>query len=138
MKETEQEKETPKRGRILGIFRANTPATLSGKYKWNYLIGILILIFIDIKQTDVPIIVGDSINAIDARNLPAGFISGQVLRLAIIAAIVFVGRIAWRWFIFGSARKDRAGHAGRSVFPPPDPFSQFSSRTTRPVRSWPI
>ena len=105
MKETEQEKETPKRGRILGIFKSKYARHFIGKYKWNYLIGILILIFIDIKQTDVPIIVGDSINAIDARNLPAGFISGQVLRLAIIAAIVFVGRIAWRWFIFGSARK---------------------------------
>ena len=104
MKETEQEKETPKRGRILGIFKSKYARHFIGKYKWNYLIGILILIFIDIKQTDVPIIVGDSINAIDARNLP----------------------------------ERSSGTCGTICIPTSRPFQPGSSRTTRPVRSWPI
>ena len=100
------------RGSAVGIFKSPYARHFLGKYKWSYLVGILILIVIDLVQTDVPLIMGDSINIIDEVILgtgtladPMGEITRQVLRLAGIAALVFVGRIGWRWFIFGSARK---------------------------------
>ena len=107
----EPQKKKPK-GSALGIFKSPYARRFLGKYKWSYLVGILILIVIDLVQTDVPLIMGDSINIINEVVLgtgtladPMGEITRQVLRLAGIAALVFVGRIGWRWFIFGSARK---------------------------------
>ena len=35
----------------------------------------------------------------------ASMVWAPVIKLAIIAIVVFLGRIVWRWFIFGSARK---------------------------------
>ena len=100
------------KGSVMGIFKSPYARHFLGKYKWSYLVGILILIVIDLVQTDVPLIMGDSINIIDEVILGTGTladsmgeITRQVLRLAGIAALVFVGRIGWRWFIFGSARK---------------------------------
>lgn len=107
----EPQEKKPK-GSVMGIFKSPYARHFLGKYKWSYLVGILILIVIDLVQTDVPLIMGDSINIIDEVILgtgtladPMGEITRQVLRLAGIAALVFVGRIGWRWFIFGSARK---------------------------------
>lgn len=98
-------KQKKTRAGIFDLFKSPYARHFIGKYKWNYLIGIAMLVLIDVVQTDVPLIVGDTINVIDTAGFEAGYIRQQVVRLAIIAAIVFFGRIGWRWFIFGSARK---------------------------------
>lgn len=100
-----KQSEPKKKAGIFDLFKSPYARRFIGKYKWSYLIGIAILIVIDVVQTDVPLVVGDTINAIDTAGFEAAFIKQQVLRLAAIAAVVFFGRIGWRWFIFGSARK---------------------------------
>ena len=99
------EQKQQKKGRALDIFRSPYARKFIGKYKWSYLIGIVILVFIDILQTEVPLVVGGTIDKVAEAGFTADMIWQPVIRLATIAIIVFLGRIAWRWFIFGSARK---------------------------------
>ncbi len=92
-------------GKVLGIFRSRYARKFIWKYKWSYLIGIAVLILIDLAQTEVPLVVGDTINQIAKGDFAGGAVWQPVITLSIIAVIVFLGRIIWRWFIFGSARK---------------------------------
>ena len=99
------EQKQPKKGKALDIFRSKYARKFIGKYKWSYLIGIAILILIDVLQTEVPLVVGDTIDQVALGGFTADMVWKPVIRLAIIAVTVFLGRIGWRWFIFGSARK---------------------------------
>ena len=99
------EQKQPQKGKALDIFRSKYAQKFIGKYKWSYLIGIIILIVIDVLQTEVPLVVGETIDDVALGGFTADMIWTPVIRLAIIALIVFLGRIGWRWFIFGSARK---------------------------------
>ena len=45
------EQKQPKRGKALDIFRSKYAQKFIGKYKWSYLIGIIVLIIIDVLQT---------------------------------------------------------------------------------------
>lgn len=99
------EQKQPKKGRALDIFRSKYAQKFLGKYKWSYLIGIIVLIIIDVLQTEVPLVVGDTLDEVAAGGFTADMIWNPVIKLAIIAITVFLGRIVWRWFIFGSARK---------------------------------
>ncbi len=99
------EQNPKKRGKVLDIFRSPYARHFIGKYKWSYLIGIAVLILIDIAQTEVPLVVGDTIQEIAQGGFTGDMIWQPVISLSVIAAIVFLGRIVWRWFIFGSARK---------------------------------
>ncbi len=94
-----------KRGKVLDIFKSPYARKFIWKYKWSYLIGIAVLILIDLAQTEVPLVVGDTINQIAKGDFAGSMIWQPVISLSIIAVIVFLGRIVWRWFIFGSARK---------------------------------
>ena len=99
------EQKQPKKGKALDIFRSKYAQKFIGKYKWSYLLGIVILIVIDVLQTEVPLVVGDTIDQVALGKFTADMMWKPVIRLAIIALVVFLGRIGWRWFIFGSARK---------------------------------
>ena len=99
------EQKKPKKGKALDIFRSPYARKFIGKYKWSYLLGIVILIIIDVLQTEVPLVVGETIDQVALGGFTADMMWRPVIRLAIIAVVVFLGRIGWRWFIFGSARK---------------------------------
>ena len=99
------EQKQPKKGKALDIFRSKYAQKFIGKYKWSYLIGIAVLILIDVLQNEVPLVVGETIDQVALGGFTANMVWKPVIRLAIIAAVVFIGRIVWRWFIFGSARK---------------------------------
>jgi len=99
------EQKQPKRGKALDIFRSKYAQKFIGKYKWSYLIGIIVLIIIDVLQTEVPLVVGDTLNQVAEGGFTAEMVWNPVIKLTIIAVVVFLGRIIWRWFIFGSARK---------------------------------
>ena len=99
------EKQKARRAGIMDILRSPYARQFIRKYKWSYLIGIVILIVIDLAQTEVPIIVGRVIDGIELRTIDhAGFVSA-VVTMAVIALIVLAGRIGWRYCIFGAARK---------------------------------
>ncbi|MBR5537287.1 MAG: ABC transporter ATP-binding protein [Clostridia bacterium] len=99
------ETKQPKKGRALDIFRSPYARKFFSKYKWSYLIGVAVLILIDVLQTEVPLVVGETIDRVAERGFTADMIWQPVYKLAFIAVVVFLGRIIWRWFIFGSARK---------------------------------
>ena len=99
------EKHKARKAGIMDILRSPYARQFIRKYKWSYLIGIVILIVIDLAQTEVPIIVGRVIDGIELRTIDhAGFVSA-VVTMAVIALIVLAGRIGWRYCIFGAARK---------------------------------
>ena len=99
------EQKQPQKGKALDIFRSPYARKFIGKYKWSYLLGIVILIIIDVLQTEVPLVVGETIDQVALGSFTADMMWRPVVRLAFIALVVFLGRIGWRWFIFGSARK---------------------------------
>lgn len=99
------EKTKKQKGRVLDIFRSKYALSFLKKYIVSYTIGILILILIDLLQTEVPLIVGDTIDLISVGGFKGDLIVTTLVSLIFIAVTVFLGRIAWRWFIFGSARK---------------------------------
>ena len=99
------EKTKKQKGRVLDIFRSKYALSFLKKYIVSYTIGILILILIDLLQTEVPLIVGDTIDLISVGGFKGSLIGTTLVSLIFIAVTVFLGRIAWRWFIFGSARK---------------------------------
>ena len=101
----ETQRKKPRRAGILDIFRSRYARHFIQKYWLNYIVGIVILVFIDIEQTRVPQIVGDVIDGIDARTITHAGIGRAVGVMFLIAGIVLVGRILWRWFIFGTSRK---------------------------------
>ena len=99
------EKQKARKAGIMDILRSPYARQFIRKYKWSYIIGIVILIVIDLAQTEVPIIVGRVIDGIELRTIDhAGFVSA-VVTMAVIALIVLAGRIGWRYCIFGAARK---------------------------------
>ena len=75
------------------------------KYKWNYLAGMAILIVIDIAQTRLPLIVGGIIDKVDHRTATPLDFRTAILTMIFIAVLVLLGRLGWRYCIFGAARK---------------------------------
>lgn len=75
------------------------------KYKWNYLAGMAILIVIDIAQTRLPLIVGGIIDKVDQRTAAPADFRTAILTMIFIAVLVLLGRLGWRYCIFGAARK---------------------------------
>lgn len=97
--------EKPRRAGILDILKSSYARHFIGKYKWSYLIGMAVLVFIDIEQTRVPLIVGNVIDGIADTTMGRPEILRSVVSMFAIAAFVLFGRILWRYFIFGASRK---------------------------------
>ena len=74
------------------------------KYSLNYILGVIALIIVDVAQTRVPIIVGNVIDGIELKNIAMSSIKSSIILLFAIAGIMYVGRIVWRFFIFGTSR----------------------------------
>lgn len=75
------------------------------KYKVNYILGVFCLIIIDYLQTKIPLITGDLIDGLVNQNITALNIRESLIYIGILATIIIIGRILWRLFIFGTARK---------------------------------
>ena len=99
------EKQKARKAGIMDILRSPYAQRFIRKYKWSYLIGMAVLIVIDLAQTEVPIIVGNVIDGIELQTIDQSGFVNAVLRMAAIAVMVLAGRIAWRYCIFGAARK---------------------------------
>lgn len=74
------------------------------KYLLSYILGIIALVAVDIAQTRVPIIVGNVIDGIKLKNIDMSIIKSSIITLFIIAGVMYIGRIMWRFFIFGTSR----------------------------------
>ena len=94
----------PKKG-IMDIIRSPYARSFISKYKWSYILGMIILVIIDIAQTEVPLLVGDMIDKVEMGIVTPGDFKRAVIIMAVIALLVVFGRIGWRYCIFGTARK---------------------------------
>ncbi len=72
------------------------------KYAHFFILGIIALIFVDIYQLDIPKIIGQIIDAIKDNSLSNLELTGYMKNLALIVAIMLVGRFLWRVCIFGN------------------------------------
>ncbi len=90
---------------IMDILRSPYARQFISRYKWSYIIGIIVLIVIDVVQTEVPGIVGDVIDSIGLGTATHEVFATAVATMGVIALIVLAGRLGWRYCIFGASRK---------------------------------
>ena len=93
-----------KYSKIFYIFKSRYAWGLMRGFFFHYFWGLLILFLIDIAQTEVPLVLGRTIDSIASHGFDLQVINRQLKYLAIIAVIVFFGRIIWRYLIFGASR----------------------------------
>lgn len=72
------------------------------KYWYFFLLGVASLVLVDIVQLEIPDICGELIDNMKNNTLTNDYLLDMVLRLSIIAFIVFSGRFLWRICIFGN------------------------------------
>lgn len=74
------------------------------KYKFRYLIGLLILLMVDYLNLSVPQITGDIIDGLTLMSLTAEGLVQLVTTLLSVVCLIALGRMCWRYFIFGTSR----------------------------------
>jgi len=75
------------------------------KNKKNYIIGILLLLFVDGLQMITPLIIGDFTDALSEGLLTKPLIYKYVLLVLSIAIAVALGRYGWRMYIIGISKR---------------------------------
>ena len=97
--------QTERKAKALDFIRSKYARSFFARYKWSYLIGMAILVAIDLAQVEIPIIVGNVIDGIADGSIASSDFNRALIYMGIIVVIVLVGRVLWRYCIFGSARK---------------------------------
>lgn len=75
------------------------------KYKYSYFFGIITLLIVDYLNMFMPKFIGDIVDGLTDHSLDINGVFRILVILAITFTIVAIGRILWRVFIFGAARK---------------------------------
>ena len=75
------------------------------KFAHFFLLGIIALLVIDYVQLEIPEIIGAIINALENKTLEYEHLIDSIVKLAIIAILMVVGRFTWRYCIFGTSIK---------------------------------
>lgn len=75
------------------------------KYKWKYLLGIFVLLFVDGLQLITPKILGYATDALSTNKLSMKEIYFYAFLIVLIAIFIAVFRYVWRMLIIGSSRE---------------------------------
>jgi len=75
------------------------------KFGLFFLVGAAVLIFVDWIQLDIPMLVGQIIDTLKSGDASNESIEAAIVRIAILAAMITVGRFLWRYTIFGASRR---------------------------------
>ncbi|MEG0894160.1 MAG: ABC transporter transmembrane domain-containing protein, partial [Oscillospiraceae bacterium] len=75
------------------------------KYRFYYFWGIFFLVIIDYSQTVIPLVTGEIIDGYKNGALTINNVWPKIIYIVIFAAVIIVGRMLWRHFIFGTSRK---------------------------------
>lgn len=94
-----------KRDDIISLIKSKYIRSYFKKYKYQYLLGVIILIGIDILQLRIPLIIGSATDGLESQTIGIDGVFYYVKTIAFIGVIVAVGRFGWRNFIFGTSRK---------------------------------
>jgi len=73
------------------------------KYGLLYFVGIAALIAVDFYQLEIPTLVGGIIGDLEHSTLTEPGLWGYVVQIAMIAAVLVVGRVLWRICIMGTS-----------------------------------
>ncbi len=74
------------------------------KYGWRYIPGFIFLALCSYVQTLPPLVLGEVFDLFDAASPDRSAIMGRAGYLIALAAMVFVLRFIWRYFIMGNSR----------------------------------
>lgn len=74
------------------------------KYKHRYVIGLLVLLMVDYLNLSVPQITGSIVDGLTQMTLNFEGLVKLVLSLLAMSGMIAIGRIFWRYFIFGTSR----------------------------------
>lgn len=96
---------TVQKDNILSLIKSKYIRNFLKKYWLSYVFGIVFLITIDFLQTRIPVIIGVVIDGLDQSSINSQTILNEILRIGILALGIVAGRVLWRYFIFGTARK---------------------------------
>ncbi|MDI6452636.1 ABC transporter ATP-binding protein [Peloplasma aerotolerans] len=75
------------------------------KYSLFFLLGASVLIVVDWYQLDIPRLVGGIIDTLNSTNPDVDAVEAAIIRIAVLAGIITVGRFIWRYTIFGASRR---------------------------------
>lgn len=85
--------------------KKSTLSKLIYKYKYQYLIGIILLILVDIILMQIPLITRDITDSIRYGNVNMSDIVAKSINILFAGVGIVIGRYFWRNFIFGTSRK---------------------------------
>ena len=75
------------------------------KYKFQYMIGLGTLLMVDYLNLYIPQITGEITDGLASFTLDMSGVLRLILALLFVALLLTLGRIFWRFFIFGTSRK---------------------------------
>lgn len=75
------------------------------KYKVSYILGLLTLLMVDYVNLYIPQITGEITDGLTSYQLDLSGVIHLLTRLMIFVVIITMGRVLWRFFIFGASRK---------------------------------
>ena len=108
------------------------------RYWYLFLLGVLALIAVDYVQLYEPIYLGMIVDHLaGAEQADAVFVGGLCLKLLVIAGVMFIGRMAWRFALFGASSRIEAG-LRREMFGKSERLSQNYYHATKvgSMMSW--
>ena len=76
----------------------------AGRYWWRYVLGLIALFLVDQVNANVPLLSGELTDGLAAGALDMGGVWRIAWRLLAMGAVIMLGRVGWRIFLFGSAR----------------------------------
>ena len=75
------------------------------KHKFSYLLGLFTLLIVDYVNLFIPQFTGEITDGLTSAALSIDGVIAIIMKILIAALIITIGRVLWRFFIFGSSRK---------------------------------
>ena len=75
------------------------------KYKLSYVLGLSTLLVVDYVNLYIPQITGEITDGLTSYQLNLSGVIQLLMRLMLFVIIITIGRVLWRFFIFGVSRK---------------------------------
>ena len=107
------------------------------KYLWLYLIGIVGLIAVDWFQLLIPEYLGRIVDLFNGSEIDTAVLSEIVTGVVVVAFVLFLGRVAWRFSIFAASQKTEAG-LRKTMFAKSErlPLSYYGKTKVGTVMAW--
>ena len=74
------------------------------KYKWHYLVGIIILMLVDLASLLIPQYTGEVIDGLTKGSFGFEGVKSLLIRIFLAGLTMMLGRFGWRFFIIGASR----------------------------------